>query len=125
VTGTEILDLQVLELNMRNESEQSEIVPDAWSFSVFESILTITDSRTVSVPSAAAERFINLLEGRKETQSVGNNEILFAIKDTFEVNIDEVQAQLAKATEIEARAAAGYRNNIAEYCTVKLTRKNK
>ena len=95
------------------------------AFSVFESVLTIIDSRTVSAPSAAAERFINLLEGRKETQSVGNNEILFALKDTFEVNIDEVQAQLAKAAEIGTRMAAGYRNNMAEYCTVKLTRRSK
>jgi hypothetical protein len=125
VKGTEILDLQVLELNMRNENEKSEFVPDAWCFSVFESVLTIIDSRIVSAPSAAAERFINLLEGRKETQSFGNNEILFAIKDIFEVNIDEVQAQLAKAAEIEARTAAGYRNNMAEYCTVKLTRRSK
>jgi hypothetical protein len=123
--GTEILDLQVLELNMRNENEKSEFISDAWWFSVFESVLTILDSRIVSAPSVAAERFINLLEGRKETQSVGNNEILFAIKDTFEVNIDEVQAQLAKAAEIEARTAAGYRNNMPEYCTVRLTRRNK
>jgi hypothetical protein len=76
-------------------------------------------------PSQAAERLVDLLDGLKETDSIGNNEILMAINEKFDVNRAEVQEQLAQAAKL---AESGYpvRNpDMAQYCKVKLTRKRR
>ena len=73
-------------------------------------------------PSAAAERFIDLLEGLKGSESVGNNEILFAINDHFDVNVTEVREKLL---EVARKTENGIGVLADEYCTVKLIRKTK
>jgi hypothetical protein len=133
--GTEILDLQVLELNMRNENKyRKNILRMGRRTTALRAckcilrdvkiMLTISGWTTEQGPSAAAERFVDLLEGLKETESVGNNEILFAIKETFDVNTVDVREQLVKvANQIETLPSRKLITRVAEYCNVKLTRK--
>lgn len=67
----------------------------------------------------------------KESESVGNNEILFAINEKFDVNIAEVRAQLVKvAGQVESFHPLGRFDEdeafeAIKYCNVKLTRKSK
>ena len=133
--GAEILDLQVLELNMRNEIKSRKNVLRLGRRTTslrtcrvtrldVKIMLTFPGWYTEKGPSAAAERFIDLLEGLKETESVGNNEILIAINETFDVNTADVREQLLKAArQTEPNSSSLWRTMVAEYCNVKLTRK--
>lgn len=65
------------------------------------------------------------MDGLKETESVGNNEILIAVNEKFDVNRADVETQLEKATKLVESGQQGWYSEMAQYCKVKLIRKSK